>query len=161
MKESTKIRLFAIVAALILGMFGCVFGQDVKARSFRDEGENKYDHAKYFNLALLIYSDDKLDKTDSITVFIHERDSTNASLFTVCEKTDLYFAYGKMYDVFVTRNGYSKVHFNVNSGVKVKEYGMFIPIYLEKKEANVHAGIVVWDTRINDVHYYPEKVYYK
>ncbi len=36
MKEKTKIKLFAIAAALILGMFGCMFGQTVTAHRFNN-----------------------------------------------------------------------------------------------------------------------------
>lgn len=48
MKESTKIRLFAIAAALILGMFGCVFGQTVSVNRF----DNRPDVVSIMNTPL-------------------------------------------------------------------------------------------------------------
>jgi hypothetical protein len=156
MEDRTKIRLFAIAAALMLGMLGCIFGQDVKARSFRDESKLEYDVKRYFNIAFLTYSDGVLEQTDSVQIFIHERDSTTACMFTVCEKTDMYFAYDRMYLVSIYRRGYSTANLLVNSDVLIKEYGTFIPIYLEKKRVAKSVGVVVWDRRINDIHYYPE-----
>jgi len=161
MKETTKIRLFALIAAILLTGLCLAFGQDVKARSFRDEGKKEYDVNHYFNLALLVYSDDALEQTDSIDIFIRVRGAKEATAFVVCEKTDLYFAYNEMYEVFIKRRGYSMAFLEVNSGVKVKEYGSFVPVYLDKGTAKHNIGIVVWDTRINDVHYYPEKLAYK
>lgn len=155
MKESSKTKIFALIAAIILSSLCLAFGQDVKARSFRDEGKNEYDSKQYFNLALIIRSDGQLEQTDSIAIFVRVRDSLEAKLFMVCEKTDLYLAYGKMYLISIVRKGYAKSCLLVNSGVKVKEYGMYIPVNLEKGEPK-SIGVVVWDSRINDVHYYPE-----
>ena len=161
MKERTKIRMGALIAFLLLGALCCVFGQDVKVRSFRDEGENKYDSNHYFNLALIIRSDGQLDKTDSITLFINERDSANGTTFMVWEKTDLYLAYDRCYLISIVRDGYSMANLIVNSGVKVKEYGMYIPVNLEKDKFIRSIGCVVWDSRINDVHYYPEPITFR
>jgi hypothetical protein len=157
MKEKTKIRIGALIAAILLAGLCMAFGQDVKARGFRDESKVKYDVDKYFNIALLTYCDGKVEQTDSIDIFIRIRGSKEAVAFTICEKTDLYFAYNEMYEVFIKRRGYSMVFLEVNSGVKVKEYGTFIPVYLEKGDGKYNIGIVVWDSRINDIHYYPEK----
>lgn len=156
MKESTKIRLFALAAALTLGMFGCAFSQDVKARSFRDEVKKEYDSKKYFNLAFIISSSGELEQTDSVQILIREKDSKEASLFTVCEKTDLYFAYDKCYIVLIHRKGYETVQLCVNAGVKVMEYGTFIPVDLKKGTGTKSIGLVVWDSRIDNIHYYPE-----
>lgn len=41
MKESTKIRLFALAAALTLTMFGCVFGQVVSVNRFENRPDIK------------------------------------------------------------------------------------------------------------------------
>ncbi len=161
MKESTKIRLFAIAAALTIGMIGCAFSQNVKARSYRDVGKSDYDHNEYFNISLVVYSDSMLIETDSIEVVIRERDSLTAVQFFVCEKTDLYFAYDHFYEVFLRRKGYSVAFLEVNAGVKVRKYTQYIPVYLEPKDIKHIIGIVVWDSRINDIHYYPEKIAYK
>jgi len=156
MKETTKIRIGALIAAILLAGLCLAFGQDVKARSFRDELKLEYDANHYFNLALIISSGGEVEQTDSIHILIHERDSLTASMFTVCEKTNLYLAYDRFYLISIRRRGYSTAQLIVNSGVLVKEYDTYVHIPLEKSNAVKSIGIVVWDSRINDVHYYPE-----
>ena len=154
--EKRNQRILALIFAIILTGLCYAFGQDVQARGFRDESKAKYDSQHYYNLALLTYCDGKLEQNDSIQIFIRERDSTTAVMFTVCEKTDVYLAYNRFYLISIARKGYSAAQLLVNSGVKIKEYGDFIPVYLEKGNSARSIGIVVWDSRINNVHYYPE-----
>lgn len=156
MKETTKIKLFALAATILLAGLCLAFGQDVQARSFRDEQKKEYDSKHYFNVAFIVSSDGQVEQTDSIQIFIRERDSTSAVMFTVCEKTDLYFAYDRMYLVSIFRRGYYTAQLLVNSGVIRKEYGGYIPVNLEKGNLAHSIGIVVWDSRINNIHYYPE-----
>ncbi len=155
-KETRNKRILFLVAVMVIGFAYFVSGQDVRARGFRDNSKGEYDVSRYFNIALITYADDELSQTDSITVFIHIRDSLEAKMFHICEKTDLYLAYDKMYLISISRKGYSTANLLVNAGVKVKEYGTYIPVHLEKGNKVESIGGVVWDSRINDIHYYPE-----
>lgn len=161
MKELRNQKIMALIAVILLATAYFAFGQDVQARSFRDEGKKEYDATKYFNLALIIKSDGLLDQTDSIQVIIRERDSLTATGFMVCEKTDIYLPYDKMYLVSITRKGYSTAQLLVGTGVKVKEYGGYIPVNLDKCLCAKSIGVVTWDSRINDIHYYPEPRLFK
>lgn len=145
-----------LIAVVLLINSGFIFGQDVNARSFRDESKIKYDSKAYFNLVFLFHTDGKLVQTDSVHVFIRERDSTRALGFIVAEKAELYFAYDRFYIIDLSIKGYPTLCLVVNSGVKKKKYGMSIPVYFTKGEKNNSIGIVVWDSRIDNIHYYPE-----
>lgn len=153
-------RIVALIAVFVLVCAYLVSGQDVKARGW-NQFNNDYDVNSYFNMTLLVYSDNEIVQTDSIMVVIKEYDSTERVMFMVCEKTNLYFAYDKHYEMWITRKGYSVAYLRVNAGVKIKEYDMIVPVYLDSGDSKHNIGIVVWDTRVNNVNYHPQKIAYK
>jgi len=153
-------RIVALIAVFVIVFAYLVSGQTIRARGW-NQFNNDYDVKSYFNMTLLVYSDNEVVETDSITVVVKEYDSTERVVFMVCEKTNLYFAYNKHYEMWVTRDGYSIAYLRINSDVKVKEYDMTVPVYLDSGNLKHNIGIVVWDTRVNSVNYHPQKIAYK
>lgn len=143
---------------LLLLSYSVVNGQDTKARGFRHETDRCYDTSRYYNVAFITSINNNLIETIDIHIFIRKIHSKSKEWtgFTVCEKTDIFLAHYSIYDICVTREGYSTSYLRVVTAPNLLNSNFTIQVNLEEKKALNSIG-VIGDNKLSKKAYYNSK----
>ncbi len=150
-KEIRNRRIVALIAILVIGFAYMVSGQTFeKVQNFRGRMPLNYDTTKYFCVGIKTMIDSKIIETDSLNVWVCERNADTKLMFVCSEKVKIFLKYNTLYDIYVTKNGYTVSKLVVPT--KIPTIKCLIDVWINIKHGSrvVEEGLLAYDKSKNN-----------